>query len=239
MAYRRFLIITGIFLVIFLILAIVFAVSADAAEPTQDEITLTSRVVWGEARGEAYVGKVAVAEVIRNRADDKGISVRAVVTTKAQFCIGSKWNDECRAATLEAFAGSRYVQDALWFVSPANAGTSWIQHPGTPEGEDHRVPSFLLSARYVTTICGHDFYAPLNDTVSRGDTSVRVMRLGSSGGIVRSLQESLDKLGYHLDVDGVYGQATVKAVQEFQEDHGLAVDGIAGPVTVAAVELEK
>jgi len=58
------------------------------------------------------------------------------------------------------------------------------------------------------------------------------------------LQESLNKLGAtpQLEIDGEYGEATKKAVREYQEDHPpLVVDGWAGVATQASIyeELAK
>jgi len=49
------------------------------------------------------------------------------------------------------------------------------------------------------------------------------------------LQQSLNKLGASLAVDGLNGAATQQAVKAFQVAHGLTADGIAGPVTLAAI----
>lgn len=53
---------------------------------------------------------------------------------------------------------------------------------------------------------------------------------------VRHLQETLNKLGHNLTVDGIYGSATVKAVLDYQRKYNLAADGVAGRVTVAAID---
>ncbi len=58
------------------------------------------------------------------------------------------------------------------------------------------------------------------------------------------LQESLNKLGAtpQLEIDGKYGEATKKAVTEYQEDHPpLVADGWAGAATQASIyeELAK
>jgi len=57
-------------------------------------------------------------------------------------------------------------------------------------------------------------------------------------GDVRWVQESLNKLGAKIDVDGDYGEATRKAVKTFQTKHGLAADGWAGMITLAALYTE-
>lgn len=55
---------------------------------------------------------------------------------------------------------------------------------------------------------------------------------GSKGEIVKSLQESLAKLGYKVGkIDGIFGEKTEQAVVNFQEDHGLYADGIVGEST--------
>lgn len=54
---------------------------------------------------------------------------------------------------------------------------------------------------------------------------------------VRWIQYQLNSKGYHLAVDGIWGNATEAAVRAFQADHGLAVDGIVGKLTIA--ELSK
>jgi len=56
---------------------------------------------------------------------------------------------------------------------------------------------------------------------------------------VNWIQTSLNTLGYGpLEVDGVYGPATHKAVSEFQKLHDLTVDSWAGAMTCAAIAEE-
>ncbi len=54
-------------------------------------------------------------------------------------------------------------------------------------------------------------------------------------GDVTWVQETLNKLGYKVKVDGKYGKETQEAVEKFQADEGLAVDGWAGMITLAAM----
>jgi peptidoglycan hydrolase-like protein with peptidoglycan-binding domain len=55
---------------------------------------------------------------------------------------------------------------------------------------------------------------------------------GSSGEAVRAVQQLLvDKFGYGLTIDGVFGTNTDVAVHNFQSSHGLIVDGIVGKKT--------
>ena len=54
---------------------------------------------------------------------------------------------------------------------------------------------------------------------------------GSTGSGVRKLQETLNRNGYSLSVDGVYGDKTQSAVRDYQRKKKLAADGIAGEAT--------
>ena len=58
---------------------------------------------------------------------------------------------------------------------------------------------------------------------------------GSSGHCVAVFQQALDNRGYHLSVDGAFGQQTYNAARWFQATHGLGVDGVVGPHTWGAV----
>ena len=82
----------------------------------------------------------------------------------------------------------------------------------------------------VDGIVGPNTYGELNPT-----TPTAVLGRGSSGSGVRYLQENLNKAGYSLNVDGIYGSLTLNAVKNFQKSNGLAVDGLAGPKTFAAL----
>ena len=46
-----------------------------------------------------------------------------------------------------------------------------------------------------------------------------------------ALQRNLNKLGYSLNADGIFGEDTKKAVISFQGKNGLSADGIVGPNT--------
>lgn len=52
---------------------------------------------------------------------------------------------------------------------------------------------------------------------------------------VRQLQLALQKAGFNLEADGIFGRATEAAVRQFQERKGLLVDGIAGSATLSTL----
>lgn len=58
---------------------------------------------------------------------------------------------------------------------------------------------------------------------------VDTLKKGMSGDGIKWLQQALNKKGYNLTVDGVFGNATEKAVKDFQTK--MLVDGIVGTQT--------
>ena len=67
-----------------------------------------------------------------------------------------------------------------------------------------------------------------------GVSSTGSLKPGSRGARVSEVQQKLKDWGYYNGaVDGVYGNQTMYAVQDFQTKHGLPPDGIVGPATAA------
>jgi peptidoglycan hydrolase-like protein with peptidoglycan-binding domain len=62
-----------------------------------------------------------------------------------------------------------------------------------------------------------------------------VVRRGSSGQPVRSLQYLLRARGRTVSVDGAFGAGTEASVRAFQRSRGLFVDGVVGPATWSAL----
>ena len=63
-----------------------------------------------------------------------------------------------------------------------------------------------------------------------------LLRAGSSGEAVQTMQLRLKSLGYFAGTGtGHFGQVTLDAVRSFQRTNGLTVDGIAGPQTRRAL----
>lgn len=54
---------------------------------------------------------------------------------------------------------------------------------------------------------------------------------GSTGSAVKELQEALNRHGYNLAVDGIFGDKTRAAVRSYQQKNSLKLDGIAGDET--------
>lgn len=63
-----------------------------------------------------------------------------------------------------------------------------------------------------------------------------LLRWGSRGDYVFVVQDKLKKWGYYDgNIDGIYGNETRVAVQEFQRKNGLTADGIVGDETAKAL----
>lgn len=94
------------------------------------------------------------------------------------------------------------------------------------------------AAKGLCEYFGIPYVAPAA-TPSTPTATVTILRKGSTGPEVKSLQKKLLQIGYYLGsygADGDYGDATVTAVRKFQKDNSLTVDGEAGPNTLAAVD---
>ncbi|MGQ4496695.1 C40 family peptidase [Dermabacteraceae bacterium P13101] len=66
-----------------------------------------------------------------------------------------------------------------------------------------------------------------------------LLKWGARSSAVRSLQEKLNNHGASLQVDGIFGSGTYRAVRSFQSANSLMVDGVVGKNTWSALENGK
>lgn len=59
-----------------------------------------------------------------------------------------------------------------------------------------------------------------------------LLKTGSRGDSVKWVQFELNRCGYNLAVDGIFGVKTTTAVKDYQKKNGLLVDGIVGKNTL-------
>ncbi|MBE5776262.1 MAG: spore cortex-lytic enzyme [Clostridiales bacterium] len=108
--------------------------SAQASSGTESEIYTLARLVHGEARGEPYIGKVAVAAVVLNRVRSAQFpnTISGVIFQSGAFDAvrdGQIWltpdSDSIRAAH-DALNGWDPTYGCIYYYNPATATNAWI-----------------------------------------------------------------------------------------------------------------
>lgn len=110
------------------------AMLASAPGLNSSDISLMAHAVYGEARGEPFVGQVAVAAVILNRLRDPKFphSVPGIIYQPGAFTcvqdgqINLQPSQNAIKAVREAALGWDPSQGALYYFNPATATSSWI-----------------------------------------------------------------------------------------------------------------
>lgn len=101
---------------------------------SQNDIQLMANAVHGEARGESYVGQVAVAAVILNRISSPSFpnSVSGVIFEPRAFTAvadGQIWltpDETAKQAVIDAINGWDPSGQAVYYFNPNTATSSWI-----------------------------------------------------------------------------------------------------------------
>lgn len=113
-------------------------------------VELLARLINGEARGEPYIGQVAVGAVIMNRVKDPSFpnTIAGVIYQKGQFsCITDGQFD---VAIDEESTVYKAAEDAMNGVDPTN-GALYFYNPSKTKSK------WLFSLKTVTTIGKHVF----------------------------------------------------------------------------------
>ncbi|MGM8211637.1 spore cortex-lytic enzyme [Virgibacillus sp. W0430] len=101
---------------------------------SQNDIQLMANAVYGESRGEPYVGQVAVAAVILNRVESPTFpnTASGVIFEPRAFTAvadGQIWltpNESAKRAVLDAINGWDPTGNALYYFNPDTATSGWI-----------------------------------------------------------------------------------------------------------------
>jgi N-acetylmuramoyl-L-alanine amidase len=101
---------------------------------SEADIQLLARLIYGEARGESYVGQVAVGAVVMNRIKSSSFpnTMSGVIYQRYAFTavddgqINLTPNATARKAALDAMNGWDPSYGALYYYNPATATSSWI-----------------------------------------------------------------------------------------------------------------
>jgi len=102
-------------------------------DPTDSDLELLARVIYGESRGEPYEGQVAVGAVVLNRVESPDFpnTIREVIYQKGQFsCVSDGQinlipGETAYRAAREALSGNDPSLGALYFYNPDKAITLW------------------------------------------------------------------------------------------------------------------
>lgn len=126
-----------------------------------DDEQALARTIWGEARGETFVGRICVANVIINRLKKRpryGSSVRSVCLKPWQF---SCWNekDPNRAKLLSVEKHDAIFQECLVLSKLANMRALHDMVNGSAHYHaKHVKPKWAKGLEPVTVIGNHVFY---------------------------------------------------------------------------------
>lgn len=156
----------------------------------------------------------------------------------------------CMLYASTAFINEHFTQDIqqlpIWIADyrknpNLDANGIYTQWAGFQYTDEAPISNATIDADYFTE-------SVLLDNALQPSTSVpdasnsqatnvsTLIRKGDRGATVSALQSELNKFGYGLDVDGIFGNATYRAVIDFQRSHGLDADGVVGPATMAKLD---
>lgn len=101
---------------------------------SQNDINLMAHVVYGEARGQPFIGQVAVAAVILNRYHSSKFphSIPGIIYQNGAFTSmsnGQAWlglHQENVQAVMDAIHGFDPTHGALYYWNPATATSPWV-----------------------------------------------------------------------------------------------------------------
>ena len=131
--------------------------------------------------------------------------------------------------------------DRFWTIEGNTSGASGIVANGGGVCEKNYYNSQLPGTKFCTP--DYSIVTSILSGTSGVTTSVitptntkNYLILGDTGSEVKTLQTKLNKVGYKLNADGVYGNATKTAVTSFQTKYKLEIDGVAGKNTIAKLD---
>lgn len=132
--------------------------------------------------------------------------------------------------------------DQFWTIEGNTSGASGI----VANGGGVCAKSYYNSKLPGTKFCTPNYSLVTSIVSGNSSTSIpttptntkNYLTVGDKGSDVKSLQTKLNKVGYKLEVDGIYGDNTLKAVKSFQTKYKkeLEVDGVAGKNTITKLD---
>ena len=204
-----------------------------------------SGAIWTQAKQDAATRETTVKYgsrwIGKRTADCSGLFSWAFKELGGTIYHGSNtiWNKYCTAQGALTAGQSLRPGTALFKVNGSDR-----YHIGLYVGNDTVIEAKGTQYGVVTSkVSSWDEWGELLGVDYTGDgeaitAAFTVLKNGSSGDAVKTLQENLLRLGYALPrygADGKFGSETEEAVKAFQKAHGLTVDGKYGELTHAAL----
>ena len=206
--------------------------SSNTYNYTEADIYTLAQLIYLEAEGESYKGKLAVANVVMNRVISRGYpgdSIKSVVSAPNQFAYRTsvKPDSACKRAARDVLAYEKWViPQNVYFFKVSSSKGDWG------------------SFRFYTKIGAHAFYEynyygrSSNDKIPP-QLFQRVYRWPQFGckpaPRVNKIQRMLRQFGYKIKADGYFGKDMKEAVMDFQKKQGIDADGVCGPGTLKAM----
>lgn len=108
--------------------------STSSSSFTSSDVNLLAHLIYGEARGESYVGQVAVGAVVMNRIKSASFpnTMSGVIYQSYAFTavndgqINLTPNDTAKRAAQDAINGWDPTYGAIYYYNPKTATSSWI-----------------------------------------------------------------------------------------------------------------
>lgn len=183
-------------------------------------------------------------------------AVFGIKVGKSKYHFGTAWKDKAYSTkTKECYDGKTYtnitdlfraydsiedaVEDYFDLLCVASRYKYALNQP-TPLAciQGIQKAPYATSPTYVNTIMniinkyGLTRYDGKNVSLNPYKLTATVVRQGNKGESVKWIQHQLNKVGYGLAEDGIYGLKTKNAIMDFQKKNGLLVDGITGKNTL-------
>jgi hypothetical protein len=150
---------------------------------------------------------------------------------------------EADAKITEYPSGSNKVKYNTWYYGREVSGSAYpwcVVFVAWVFNEAGHFDLFMGGRKTASSTALATYYGYGKTTTTGGGGIVTItldiLKNGSSGAQVATLQRLLNSLGHNSGVvDGEFGPKTLAAVKSFQRAEGLGVDGVVGPKTWTAL----
>lgn len=149
--------------------------------------------------------------------------------------IGSKNGKPCivtaDGVTLKGFADYAMQQGCDYLVNLDGGGSRFLYYDGKTIHSSSRTPYNAIVFYKIDDEKKESVKAEISVVKCPYKEPTALVKMWSIGEGAKWTQWYLNQHGYDLKVDGLFYNASVKALEDFQSKHGLEVDGKSGPLT--------